>query len=59
MRKSATKTRYAQTISERLETFVQELLVELDRQLDKRLVRTFLLTLQAIIMFRQAPRACY
>jgi hypothetical protein len=54
MRKSATKTHNAQGISDQLETFVHELLVELDRYLDKRLVRTFLLALQAIIKFRHS-----
>lgn len=56
MRKSATKSHEAQGISDRLERFVQELLVELDRYLDKRLVRTFLLVLQAIIMFRHSSQ---
>jgi hypothetical protein len=56
MRKSATKTRHAQWVSDQLETFVQELLGELDQRLDKRLVRTFLLTLQAIIMFRHSSQ---
>ncbi len=36
MRKSATKTDNAQGVSDQLETFVLELLVELDRYLDKR-----------------------
>lgn len=56
MRKSATKSHEAQEISDRLERFVQDLLVELDRYVDKRLVRTFLLVLQAIIMFRHSSQ---
>ncbi len=56
MRKSATKTDNAQGVSDQLETFVHELLVELDRYLDKRLVRTFLLALQAIIKFRHSSQ---
>jgi len=56
MRKSATKSHHAQGVSDQLETFVQGLLVELDRQLDKRLVRTFLLALQAILMFRHSSQ---
>jgi hypothetical protein len=39
-------------IGERLEAFVEPLLVELDQCLDKRLVRTFLTTLQVIVQFR-------
>jgi hypothetical protein len=42
----------ARFIGERLEAFVKPLLVELDRCLDKRLVRTFLVTLQVIVQFR-------
>lgn len=56
MRKSATKTHEAQGVSDQLERFVHELLVELDRYLDKRLVRTFLLALQAIIKFRHSSQ---
>lgn len=56
MRKSATKSPEAQEMSDRLERFVQDLLVELDRYVDKRLVRTFLLVLQAIIMFRHSSQ---
>lgn len=41
MRKSATKAHNAQGISDQLETFVHELLVELDRYLDKRLARFY------------------
>ncbi|MBZ0306209.1 MAG: transposase [Anaerolineae bacterium] len=42
----------AQVLGEKLEEFVRELLVMLDKRLDSRLVRTFLLTLQAILKFR-------
>lgn len=42
----------SQAIFSELARFVGPLLVALDRQLDKRLVNTFLLTLQAIITFR-------
>jgi hypothetical protein len=42
----------AQPIGEHLEAFVKPLLVELDKCLDKRLVRTFLTTLQVIVQFR-------
>lgn len=42
----------AQVLAEKLEGYVSELLVVLDKRLDSRLVRTFLLTLQAIVMFR-------
>ena len=44
--------RQAQELAKKLEEFVKELLVELDRLLDKRLVETFERTLQAILMFR-------
>jgi hypothetical protein len=37
---------------QRLEAFVQPLLIELDKHIDKRLVRTFLGTLQVIVQFR-------
>ncbi len=56
MRKSATKTHEAQGVSDQLERFVHDLLVELDRYVDKRLVRTFLLALQAIIKFRHSSQ---
>ena len=49
MRKSATESQNAQQLHDKLEQFVTDLLVELDARLDKRLVRTFLLTLQAIL----------
>ena len=54
MCQSATKKQNAQHLHDKLEAFVNELLLELDEQLDKRLVRTFLLTLQAIIKFRHS-----
>lgn len=54
MRKSATKTENAQQLHDKLEQFVTSLLVELDDHLDKRLVRTFLRALQAIITFRHS-----
>ena len=44
----------AQELAKQLEGFVRELLVELDRLLDKRLVETFQRTLQAILMFRHS-----
>lgn len=46
--------RYSQQVAEQLAGFVQPLLERLDRQMDKRLVRTFLATLQAIITFRHS-----
>jgi len=42
----------SQALARKLENFVNPLLRELDRGIDKRLVRTFLLTLQAILTFR-------
>jgi hypothetical protein len=42
----------AEDLGTRLEDFVLPLLIELDREVDKRLVRTFLATLQAIVRFR-------
>jgi len=54
MSQSATKQQKAQHLHEKLETFVNDLLIELDQRLDKRLVRTLLLTLQAIIKFRHS-----
>lgn len=42
----------AQRIGKRIEEFVKPLLLELDRCLDKRLVRTFLVVLQVIVQFR-------
>lgn len=55
MNESATKPRNAQWLYDKLEEFTRELMVELDQRLDQRLVRTFLLTLQAIITFRHTP----
>jgi len=54
MTKSATKVQQAQYLHDKLERFVTPLLAEMDAYLDKRLVRTFLLTLQAIITFRHS-----
>jgi hypothetical protein len=42
----------APDLGQRLEAFVQPLLIELDKHIDKRLVRTFLSTLQVIVQFR-------
>ncbi len=42
----------AQGLAEALARFLFPLLVELDTLLDKRLVRTFLATIQVIITFR-------
>ena len=42
----------AQGLAEALARFLLPLLVELDTLLDKRLVRTFLATIQVIITFR-------
>jgi hypothetical protein len=42
----------ARSLGKRLEAYVKPLLVELDKSLDKRLVRTFLKTLQVIVQFR-------
>jgi hypothetical protein len=42
----------AYDLAEHLEAFVHPLLLQLDTHLDKRLVRTFLRTLQAIVQFR-------
>lgn len=44
----------SQELATQLERFVAPLLSRLDAQLDKRLVRTFLLTLQAILTFRHS-----
>ena len=43
----------ARDIGKKLEAFVKPLLIELDEQIYKRLVRTFLATLQAIVQFRE------
>lgn len=45
---------YSQQLAARLVEFVHPLLERLDKQVDKRLVRTFLLTWQAIITFRHS-----
>ena len=49
---SGMSRRKAQEINERLESFAEVLLGWLDEQIDKRLVRTFMMTVQAIITFR-------
>jgi hypothetical protein len=41
---------------EQLRNFVAPLVAELDEQLDKRLVRTFVKTLQAMVMFRHSSQ---
>ena len=46
------KSKEAQELGQALQQFVRPLLEELERQIDRRLVKTFLLTLQAIITFR-------
>lgn len=46
------KSAEAQELGQALQEFVSPLLDELDRQIDRRLVKTFLLTLQAIVTFR-------
>ncbi len=42
----------SERIGQELEAFVEPMLLELDQRIDKRLVRTFLLTLQVIMQFR-------
>ena len=49
---SATSANRSQDLSNQLEGFISPLLQWLDAQIDKRLVRVFLLTLQAILMLR-------
>jgi len=49
---SGMSRRKAQAINEQLESFAGVLLGWLDEQIDKRLVRTFMMTVQAIITFR-------
>jgi hypothetical protein len=44
----------SQAFGARLRGFVEPLLIELDERLDKRLVRTFLKTLEAVITFRHS-----
>ena len=52
MSDSLLSTNQSQELSDRLEGFVNPLLQWLDDQIDKRLVRTFLLTLVAIVTLR-------
>ena len=52
MSDSPTFVNQSQELSDHLESFVHPLLRWLDDQIDKRLVRTFLLTLGAIVTFR-------
>lgn len=52
MNNTAESKQYSQILAEKLEGFVAPLLVRLDAKIDKRLVRTFLLTLQAILTLR-------
>lgn len=52
MSDSRSSTNQSQELSDRLEGFVNPLLQWLDSQIDKRLVRTFLLTLIAIVTLR-------
>lgn len=54
MNHSAENSQKSQELATRLEHFVAPLLSRLDSQIDKRLVRTFLLTLQAILTFRHS-----
>lgn len=49
-----TGRRQAQAVAERLQTFVQPLEQWLDAEIDKRLVRTFFLALEAILRFRHS-----
>src|SRR5689334_7840200 len=46
--------RQSQLYGAKLEEFVGSLLVEMDKQVDKRLVKTFLKALEAIITFRHS-----
>jgi hypothetical protein len=48
------KSEEAQEVGQTLQEFVSPLLEELDRHIDRRLVRTFLQTLQAIATFRHS-----
>lgn len=54
MNNHARETKISQLYLHKLETFVEDLVGELDRVLDKRLVRTLVLTLQAIVCFRHS-----
>jgi len=42
----------ARSLGKRLEAYVRPVLIELDKSLDKRLVRTFLKALQVTVQFR-------
>ena len=53
---AATTAALAHTLSEQLQQFLDPLLCELDETADKRLVRTFAGTVQAILQFRE--RGC-
>jgi len=59
MNQCATKHPKAQPLQERLARFVERLLRELDEQLDKRLVRPFLLTLLERVMHFSALSLAY
>ena len=48
--------RAARDLGQHSEAFVHPLLIELDRHIDKRLVRAFPSTLQAIVQFRQGTQ---
>ena len=52
MSNHAREQRISQIYVRKLEAFIEELVIELDTYLDKRLVRTLVLTLQAILKFR-------
>lgn len=52
MNNTAESQQYSQMLAKKLEGFVAPLLGRLDAKIDKRLVRTFLLTLQAILTLR-------
>ena len=54
MNHSAENSQKSQELATQLESFVTPLLRQLDAKIDKRLVRTFLLTLQAILTFRHS-----
>jgi transposase len=49
----------SQHLTQQLETFLQPLLTWLDAYLDRRLVRTFLLSLAAIVTFRHHKQGLY
>lgn len=54
MNNNAREKKISQLFVQKLEAFVEEFVVELDEVLDKRLVRTLVLTLQAIVCFRHS-----